>query len=288
MQPQIDTDTPAVQRLRHVQVDAASGLHIGTVTIGEQTLRVGIRPGAASRTPLLVFNGIGANLELVVPFLSELAGVETVVFDLPGTGHSPAPKLPYRLFSMARLAARLIDHLGYDQVDALGVSWGGALAQQFALQTPRRVRRLILAATSMGTMLPGRPRVLLKMLSPRRYVDKGYMSRIAPEIYGGDLRTSPQAIKLFTDHARGGDQRGYAFQMLAMWGWSSLPWLWRIRQPTLVLAGRDDPLVPLVNARVHAWLLRNSRLHVIDDGHLFLFTRAHESAQVIGGFLREA
>jgi len=286
MQPHLDTHTPAVQRLRHVQLDAASGLHIGTVTIGEQTLRVGIRPGAATSTPLLVFNGIGANLELVAPFLSELAGIETVIFDLPGAGHSPAPKLPYRLFSMARLAARLLDHLGYDCVDAMGVSWGGALAQQFAIQYPRRVRRLILAATSMGTMLPGRPRVLLKMLSPRRYVDKGYMSRIAPEIYGGDLRTSPEAIKLFTDHARGGDQRGYAFQMLAMWGWSSLPWLWRIRQPSLVLAGRDDPLVPLVNARVHAWLLRDSRLHVIDDGHLFLFTRARESAQIIGGFLR--
>lgn len=52
----------------------------------------------------------------------------------------------------------------------------------------------------------------------------------------------------------------------------SKPWLWRIKHPTLVLAGNDDPLVPLVNARLHAWLLKDSRLHVFDDGHLFLLT----------------
>jgi poly(3-hydroxyalkanoate) depolymerase len=279
----------AVDRLHGVQLDAESGMRIGTVTIGGQELRVGIRPGAATRKPLLVFNGIGANLELVGPFLAELAEVETIIFDVPGAGKSPAPKLPYRLFSMARLAAKLLDHLGYDQVDVMGVSWGGGLAQQFAIQYPGRVRRLILAATSMGghTMVPGHPRVLLKMVNPRRYTDKGYMKSIAPELYGGDLRTSPEAIKLFTDHARGGDQRGYRYQMLAMLGWTSLPWLWRIHHPTLVLAGDDDPLVPLINARLHTLLLRNSRLHVLNDGHLFLLTRARETAQIIDGFLHE-
>jgi pimeloyl-ACP methyl ester carboxylesterase len=73
--------------------------------------------------------------------------------------------------------------------------------------------------------------------------------------------------------------------MLAMLGWTSLPWLWRIRHPTLILAGNDDPLVPLINARLQAWLLRDARLHVIDDGHLFLLTRAQETASVIARFL---
>ncbi len=174
-------------------------------------------------------------------------------------------------------------------MDVMGVSWGGGLAQQFTIQYPGRVRRLILAATSMGghTMVPGHPRILMKMASPKRYTDKGYMKSIAPDIYGGDLRNNPEAIKLFTDHAKGGDQRGYRYQIMAMLGWTSLPWLWRIQHPTLVMAGNDDPLVPLVNARIHAFLLPHARLEVIEDGHLFLLTRARQTAETIGNFLRE-
>ena len=284
-----------VDRLRDVRVDPATGLHVGTIDIGAQQLRVGIRPlapgiDAATGGPaMLLFNGIGANLELAGALMAGLDTVETLIFDVPGAGKSPPPRFPYRLLSMARLTRKLLDALGYGVVDVMGVSWGGGLAQQFAIQYPKRVRRLVLAATAMGglTMLPGKPHVLLKMVHPRRYVDKGYLRRIAPELYGGDLRNDPESINLFIDHARGGHPKGYKYQMLAMFGWTSLPWLWRIRQPTLVLAGNDDPLVPLINARLHAWLLRDARLHVFDDGHLFMLTRAKETARVIGSFLAE-
>ena len=280
-----------IDRLQDAQVDPESGLHIGTVLIGDQRLRVGIRPlppgTVADSPPLLLFNGIGANMELAGLLMANLGTVETVIFDVPGAGKSPPPRFPYRLFSLARLARKLLDALGYATVDVMGVSWGGGLAQQFTIQYPKRVRRLVLAATTLGgaTMLPGHPRVLLKMVHPRRYLDKGYMKRVAPELYGGDLRDDADAIRLFTDHARGGHPKGYRYQLLAMLGWTSLPWLWRIHHPTLVLAGSDDPLVPLVNARLHAWLLRDARLHVFDDGHLFLLTRAAETARVIAAFL---
>ncbi|MEJ8821861.1 poly(3-hydroxyalkanoate) depolymerase [Variovorax humicola] len=281
-------------RLQDVQIDPASGMHIGTITIGDQLLRVGIRPGARAdgaqtRVPLLLFNGIGANLELVNPFSAELEDTEAIIFDVPGAGKSPAPKRAYRLFSVARLAAKLLDALGYQQVDVLGVSWGGGLAQQFAIQFPSRVRRLILAATTMGgsTMLPGKPSVLWKMVNPKRYTDKGYMKSIAPDIYGGSLRTNPDAIKLFTEHARGGDPKGYRYQLLAMMGWTSLPWLWRLHHPTLVMAGRDDPLVPLANARMHAALMRNAQLCIVEDGHLFLMNKAKDVAPLILDFLRK-
>lgn len=276
----------AADRLEDRKLDPISGLHVGTVQIGAQCLRVGIRPG--SGVPLLLCNGIGANLELAAPLMQRLGDVESVIFDVPGAGRSPPPKRPYRLFMLAGLLRKLLDHLGYhDQVDLLGVSWGGGLAQQFAIQYPRRVRRLVLAATAMGgmTMLPGDPRVLVKMVDPRRYLDKGYMKRVAPDLYGGRLRDDPEAIRLFTDHARAGDRIGYRYQLLAMLGWTSLPWLWRMRQPTLVLAGDDDPLVPLVNARLHAWLLPNARLQVLHDGHLFMLTQADETARLVGEFL---
>jgi poly(3-hydroxyalkanoate) depolymerase len=283
-----------VDRLEGVSVDPDSGLHIGTIRLGAQQLRVGIRPmpagTVAAGPPLLVCNGIGANLELAGPMIARLGAVETVIFDVPGAGKSPPPRFPYRLFMLARLARKLLDELGMSTVDVMGVSWGGGLAQQFAIQYPKRVRRLVLAATAMGppAMWPGHPRVLLKMLHPQRYRDKGYMKRVAPELYGGDLRTDPGAIKLFSDHARAGHPTGYRYQMLAMLGWTSLPWLWRIRHPTLLLAGSDDPLVPLINARLQTWLLHDARLHVIDDGHLFLLTRAQETASVIATFLAES
>ena len=104
-------------------------------------LRVGIRPGDRTRPPLLLFNGIGANIELVQPFLDAFEGPEAIVFDVPGVGGSPAPRLPYRPSTLARLSARLLDQLGHDAVDVLGVSWGGALAQQFAFQQGTRCRR---------------------------------------------------------------------------------------------------------------------------------------------------
>lgn len=276
----------SADRLEDRKLDPISGLHVGTVQIGTQRLRVAIRPGCG--VPLLLCNGIGANLELAAPLMQRLGDVESVIFDVPGAGRSPPPKRPYRLFMLAGLLRKLLDHLGYyDQVDLLGVSWGGGLAQQFAIQYPRRVRRLVLAATAMGgmTMLPGDPRVLVKMVDPRRYLDKGYMKRVAPDLYGGRLRDDPEAIRLFTDHARAGDRIGYRYQLLAMLGWTSLPWLWRMRQPTLVLAGDDDPLVPLINARLHAWLLPNARLQVLHDGHLFMLTQADETARLVGEFL---
>jgi pimeloyl-ACP methyl ester carboxylesterase len=72
-----------------------------------------------------------------------------------------------------------------------------------------------------------------------------------------------------------------------MAGWTSLPWLWTLKQPTLILAGRDDPIVPAVNARIMARLMPNARLEIVDDGHLFLVTRPVESATIIEKFLTE-
>ena len=78
---------------------------------------------------------------------------------------------------------------------------------------------------------------------------------------------------------------GYYLQLAAVWGWTSIHYLHTIRQPTLILAGRDDPLVPLLNARLMHALLPKGELHVFDCGHLFLMTRQQESARVINEFL---
>jgi poly(3-hydroxyalkanoate) depolymerase len=249
-------------------------------------LRVGVRHGEHARPPLLLFNGIGANIELVEPFLDALAGPEAIIFDVPGVGGSPAPTLPYRPSTLARLSARLLDQLGHRQVDVLGVSWGGALAQQFAFQQGERCRRLVLAATSPGhLMVPGKATVLLKMATPRRYKDPDYMKRVAGDIYGGALRSSPELVRKHLRHVRWSSDYGYYLQLIAGFGWSSLPWLRFLPQPTLVMAGTDDPIVPVANGRILANLIPDARLVTIDDGHLFLVTSASESAAMISEFL---
>jgi poly(3-hydroxyalkanoate) depolymerase len=260
--------------------------------VAGQMLRVGVRPGEKgrpgekTRLPLLLFNGIGANIELVEPFLDALDGLEAIIFDVPGVGGSPAPRVPYRPSTLARLSARLLDQLGHEQVDVLGVSWGGALAQQFAFQQANRCRRLVLAATSPGhLMVPGKLTVLVKMATPRRYKDRDYMRKIAGEIYGGALRRSPDLVREHLRHVRWSSGYGYYLQLIAGFGWSSLPWLRFLSQPTLVMAGTDDPIVPVANGLILATLIPDARLVTIDDGHLFLVTSASESAEIVAKFL---
>ena len=73
--------------------------------------------------------------------------------------------------------------------------------------------------------------------------------------------------------------------LIAGFGWTSLPWLRFLAQPTLVMAGTDDPIVPVVNGRILARLIPHARLVTINDGHLFLVTRPNEFAHIIADFL---
>src|SRR5207244_5693391 len=131
--------------------------------------------------------------------------------------------------------------------------------------------RLILVATTHGIpmVLPSLS-VLWKFATPRRFNDAIYRIRIAGEIYGGALRARPELIRSLAPGVARVDRRGYVFQQLALLGWSSATWLPLLPLRTLVMAGRDDPVVPLINARFMARLPRRGRLHVYDDGHLFL------------------
>jgi poly(3-hydroxyalkanoate) depolymerase len=264
---------------------------ITTITVGGQRLRVAIRPGTGGGPPLLVCNGIGTPLEALAPLSAALdPAIEVVRFDVPGVGGSPAPRLPYALPCLAALAVRMLDELGYDRFDVMGISWGGALAQQIALQFPRRCRRLVLVATSTGSlMIPARPRVLAHLSSPRRHRDPAHAARIAGDIYGGALRQQPELADQVTGaHGDPPSARGYLYQLLAGAGWTSLPWLPLVRQPTLILAGDDDPIIPLANARIMATLLPDARLRVYPDGHLGLLTRSGELVPVISEFLLAA
>jgi poly(3-hydroxyalkanoate) depolymerase len=266
---------------------SAVGDQIRTVTVGGRSLRVAVRGGSPQWPPLLLCNGIGASLELLQPFVDALDPRREVVrFDMPGIGGSAAPVIPYHLWTLAPLLSGLLDQLGHQQADVLGMSWGGGLAQQFAVRCPSRVRRLVLVATSPGAlMVPGHPRALLRMLTPRRH-RHGYAPGIAGELYGGSVRDDHLlARQLLHATTRPIRTRGYHYQLLATAGWTSLPLLPLVRQPTLILAGDDDPIIPQLNARILHRLIPRSELTIYHGGHLDLVTEAGQLAPLVEAFL---
>lgn len=264
-----------------------------TLNVNGTRVCVAIRRGDSNIPPLLLINGIGANLEVFDSFIEALEKtgkkrIGTIRFDVPGVGGSPPTLFPLRFHGLARLIAQLLDTTGYQQVDVLGISWGGGLAQQFAHRYPQLCRRLVLVATSTGALsVPGSPAVLARMLSPRRYIQPSYLATIAPTLYGGVFRRQPELARAYAQMLRAPHSLGYYRQLLAGMGWTSLPWLHQLRQPTMILAGNDDPIVPPINGRILAHLIPRSRLHIINGGHLFLLTERDQVAPLIYKFLRE-
>ena len=258
----------------------------GLLPVLGQQIRVSVREGTG--VPLVMCNGIGASLEVLDPLVEHLDPDTTVVrFDVPGSGGSPNSPLPYGFPYLAAVLGRVLKKVGFDSgVDVLGFSWGGALAQQFAFQNPRRCRRLILVSTGTGAlMVPGGPAVLAKMLTPRRFLDHEYASVIAGALYGGTVRTDPSLVKqLFDRQLMAGSRVGYLHQLLAGAVWTSLFGLPLVRQQTLIVTGLDDPIIPVVNAKMMARLLPHATLHMHAGGHVDLITNAAELAPVIESF----
>lgn len=145
----------------------------------------------------------------------------------------------------------------------------------------------MLVATAPGSLgVPARPSVLAHLLTPRRYLDRGYLQRVAGDIYGGSARAQPARIAAaMHDGNRVGPPRGYLYQLAAGAAWASVPFLPSLRQPALILAGDDDPIIPLVNARIMHRLIPDSRLHIYHGGRLALVTEAATLAPVVDAFL---
>ena len=260
---------------------------VRTIQVGEVRLRTSVR---GSGRPLLLITGLGASLELAEAFEQELAarGRQVISFDAPGIGGSTPYRSPRRMPGLVRTVVGLLDALGLDEVDVFGVSLGGVVAQQLAHQAPHRVRGLVLAATAPGVGgMPGAPSALLGLATPRRYRDVEHYLQIAGRIYGGMARTDPhRLLRTVLGRVRPPSVIGYAGQLYAIAGWTSMPWLHTLRQPTLVLAGDDDPIIPLVNGRILAWRIPGAKLHVVrGGGHLFILERPAEMAGLVTSFL---
>jgi poly(3-hydroxyalkanoate) depolymerase len=257
-----------------------------TVTVGDHPLRV-VRRGEGS--PLLLINGIGAPAEMWSPLAEHLNGRELVAVDLPGVGSSPPSHRPLRMRGLAELVAGLLDQLGHDRIDVLGYSFGGSVAQELAWRAPDRVGRLVLCASSSGVgSTPPRPLAAMMILTPARYENRSLARWIMPAVAGGRTRRDAAVLEATLTHrlANPPSRLGYLHQLYAITGWSSNPWLRRIRHRTLLLHGDQDPLVPVINARLMAKAMPDARLHVLEGaGHLFLIDEPGSVVGELNGFL---
>ena len=234
--------------------------------------------------------GIGASLDMWGRFEEAMIsrGYQTISFDLPGAGASPAAFPPRRMRGLAHIALGVLDVLGLETADVLGVSFGGVVAQEIARQGRERVRRLVLCATGPGLGgIPAKPSILLRLATPRRYWSPDYAASIADQLYGGRARVDPhQQGAMPARFERPPTIYGYLTQVYAIAGWTSIPWLRGIRTQTLILNGDDDPIVPVCNGRIMARLLPNARLVVINGGgHLFLLDQTTEVVALVDEFL---
>ena len=252
-------------------------------------LRVAVRERGEG-FPLLLVNGLGGNLEMWGTAQEHLAShARTIAFDAPGTGRSQTAFLPMPIPSVARMIARLLDELGHDQVDVLGYSWGGLVAQQFAHIAPERVRLLALAGTSVGWGgAPGDLRAMALLATPLRYYSQTFYertSRLLDGTTGGGVDDGHSRAHAEARRANPPSVRGYYGQVLAGSGFTSLPWLHTVAAPTLVVAGLRDRLVPPANAVLLAGELPVSRLCLVpDEGHLLLFDPSSAALPALSSF----
>ncbi len=259
------------------------------IEVGGRSLRVRAH---GQGPPVLLINGLGANVATWTPLIHQLAGFQVIAFDAPGVGRSDSPRAPYAISHLVNVAGQVLDEFGLDQADVLGYSLGGSVAQQLAMQHPDRVRRLALASASCGTGgVPGALRALLAVSVPaRHYAKSGYnvtmrMIDLAPEekksaMLGQQSSYHQEALP---------SPLGYMLQMGAFTTFNSLPWLHRIEQPTLVLSGSEDRLMPMANSAILAAYLPEARLRVFEGwGHYLLHDPASGAGAAVAEYFRAA
>ena len=236
----------------------------------------------SGKTPVLFLNGFGFNMELAGEFAAAFKDRDFVSFDAPGIGRSDPSILPYTAFTFAQLASRVIDEVGYDEVDVIGYSWGGAMATQLALQHSKQIRKLILIGAATGaTTIPGDWHLISDWLVGLAPSQTKTMEAKLQSMAKTATRSTTLASRVVVPSAW-----GLQCQIMACSGWSSLPGASMLTLPVHIMASAGDPMVPLSNAQMLHATIPGSKLHVIQRaGHIFPFTRPVKTAGQLSAFL---
>ncbi|MGA8500770.1 MAG: alpha/beta fold hydrolase [Candidatus Sulfotelmatobacter sp.] len=239
--------------------------------------------------PILLIMGLGypsAMWHRTRPALS--ASYRTIALDNRGAGQSDVPPGPYSIALMASDAAAVLDAASIPSAHVFGVSMGGMIAQEFALQYPGRVQSLILGCTAAGG--PNVQRAdpaAIEMLKARTWMSREEAAEAAvPFIY--DSATTRHLID--EDIAQRNpwptSTVGYLAQLQAILAWESFSRLAQITAPTLVVHGKVDRLVPVGNGELIASRIRGAKLVLIERAsHLFSTDQPEAAERTILEFL---
>ena len=254
-------------------------MHVRDVQVGRQSVPVSMHEVDGEAPPLLMLSGLGTEYERWGR-TRDLLNRTTVAFDVRSGHLGQRPSM--RTF--AQFVTNLLDLLGMPRMDVTGLSWGGMATQQLLHEFPTRFRRAVLVSTTPGFMaVPARPAAMKALMSPHR--EAARMPELIRDLYSGDFVYNP-GLANELGLVRPIDEATYRRQLMAIFGWTSVPWLPTLRNETLLLHADNDPVCPYVNAHLMRRLIPRSRLtKVAGGGHLFVLTRPEESARLINEFL---
>lgn len=261
--------------------------HYQVMSIGDATLRVYRVGSQGSGVPLVICNGLGQSVEILYPLMHEFPDRPIIAYDAAGVGKSSVPEVATTIPQHAAMLRDLLDQLGVTEFDILGISWGGAVAQQITFDLPDRVRKMVLAVSSAGGLGSwwGSPVALAEIVFPMRYLNKSYGNFIGPFMYGGEAILHPDLFRSYSKHAVRPTYQGYSAQVQAMCSWTSVPWLGQLTTPTQIIGGAFDTLIPIANQMLLASLLPRARLKVYKAGHLLMYSSRQEVGELISDFL---
>lgn len=226
---------------------------------------------------VLFFNGSGATLASSMPLIKALAKhCEVLAHDQRGLGKTSVPDGPYTMAQYAADGAALLNHVGWNSCAVVGISFGGMVAQEFAVTWPERVERLVLLCTSAGgdagssfplhelASLPVDERTARSLLiSDRRYTPEW----LAENPFDAEMvRLRYEAASIPKSDAT---LKGEALQLDARKSHNVADRLHRISCPTFVTAGRYDDLAPLANSEEIVKRIPDATLSVYEGGHMF-------------------
>ncbi len=186
------------------------------------------------------------------------------------------------------IAESLVEELGHPEVDVLGYSFGGMVAQHLALARPDLVRRLVLVATCTGAgAAVGSPMAMAALSTPLRYYSRSYLA-VTNRFTSGPRERDREFLRHSAElrQAHRPDVLAYYGQLVAANTSSSLSRLSEIAQPTLVVHGSHDPIVPAANGYLLASRIPEARLLLTEkEGHQLLHHAHGPAAVAINDFL---
>lgn len=242
--------------------------------------------------PLVMIMGLTANMDWWDPeFIDALSKkYHVVLFDNRGAGRTQAPPGQFSIKQFADDTAGLMDALGIELAHILGVSMGGMIAQELALNYPEKVKKLVLCVTFCGgekTVYASRE-VLEKLTDLSGSLEervKRFSTLLFPEEW---LLQHPEYLDDFMKRymiAPTSDQNA-ARQFMATTTFNTYERLPQIKCPTLVACGSEDVLIPPENSRIIAERIPGSRLVEFKGaGHGFINQCRREFLEILFDFL---